>query len=38
MDFKKRINKAFNDIDKILQDSTSLQNKICVALRYSLET
>lgn len=37
MDFKKRINKAFDDVDKILQDGTSLPAKIRVALRHALE-
>lgn len=37
MDFKKRINKAFDDVDEILQEGTSLPAKIRVALRYALE-
>ena len=37
MDFKKRINKAFDDVDKILQDGISLPSKIRVPLRHALE-
>lgn len=37
MDFKKRINKAFDDVDKILQDGTNLPAKIRVSLRHALE-
>lgn len=37
MDFKKRINKIFDDIDTVLREGQDLPAKIRVSLRHALE-